>query len=121
MNNFQLSENFNLREFQCKCGCETVKVSSELVAKLQQLRDTVGKPLVITSGYRCPEHNKKVGGVSDSYHTKGMAADVACPTGYTVEEFAKLCQDIGFTGVGAYPDKFFVHVDVRPGNPVRFQ
>ena len=43
MNNFQLSENFNLREFQCKCGCGTVKASSELVAKLQQLKGYCGQ------------------------------------------------------------------------------
>lgn len=121
MNNFQLTENFNLKEFQCKCGCETVKVSSELVNKLQVLRTKVGKPLVITSGFRCEKHNKAVGGVDSSYHTKGMAADVACPSGYTVEKFARMCQDVGFTGVGAYPDKNFVHVDVRPGKPIRFQ
>ncbi len=42
---------------------------------LQPIRDRLGKPMIITSGYRCPELNKKVGGVSTSQHTKGQAVD----------------------------------------------
>lgn len=121
MNNLKLTTNFNLKEFQCKCGCQTVKISSKLVTMIQSLRDYVGKPLIITSAYRCPTHNVNVGGAKNSYHVKGLAADIACPAGYSAEEFAKLCQDLGFTGVGAYPNNGFVHVDVRPGAAVRFQ
>ena len=43
---------------------------------LQPLRDFLGKPVVISSGYRCPELNKAVGGVKNSQHMKGEAADI---------------------------------------------
>lgn len=120
-NHFQVTEHFNLREFQCKCGCGTVKISSRLVSMLETLRQELGVPFVITSGYRCDDHNMRVGGAINSYHVQGLACDIACPRGYTVEEFAKICLDHGFTGVGAYPSQGFVHVDVRPGKQIRFQ
>ena len=44
---------------------------------LQQIRDHFGKPVYVNSGYRCDRHNKAVGGTSDSYHIKGMAAVIA--------------------------------------------
>ncbi len=120
MNGFQITEHFNLREFQCK-HCGQVKISSKLVSKLEVLRRKLGVPFVITSGYRCPTHNANVGGAKNSYHVQGLAADVACPKGFTVEQFAQICQDHGFTGVGAYTSQNFVHVDVRPGAQIRFQ
>ena len=43
---------------------------------LQPLRDFLGKPVVISSGYRCAELNKAVGGVRNSQHMKGEAADI---------------------------------------------
>lgn len=42
---------------------------------LQPIRDKIGKPMIITSGYRCPQVNKLVGGAANSQHTKGQAAD----------------------------------------------
>ncbi len=120
-NHFVLTEHFNLREFQCKCGCGTVKISSRLISMLESLRREMKVPFRITSGYRCPTHNAKVGGAKNSYHVQGRACDIACPVGYTVEEFTHICLKHGFTGVGAYPSQNFVHVDVRPGRQVRFQ
>ena len=120
MNNFKLTDHFTLREFQCR-HCGAVKLDHRLVNKLQALRDRLGVPLAITSGYRCPDHNKAVGGAPNSYHVQGMAADIVCPKGWAVEEFAGVCLDHGFTGVGAYPAQNFVHVDVRPGKQIRFQ
>ena len=43
---------------------------------LQPLRDFLGKPVVISSGYRSEEVNKAVGGVKRSQHLKGEAADI---------------------------------------------
>lgn len=42
---------------------------------LQPVRDKIGKPMIITSGFRCPEVNKLVGGKTNSQHLKGQAAD----------------------------------------------
>lgn len=43
---------------------------------LEPIREAYGKPIIVTSGYRCPELNKAVGGVATSEHLQGMAADI---------------------------------------------
>jgi uncharacterized protein YcbK (DUF882 family) len=47
-----------------------------LISVLQIIRDYVKLPIVVNSGYRCPEHNKRVGGVANSQHIFGKAADI---------------------------------------------
>ena len=71
--NTQLTEHFNAREFRCKCGkSHDFLISDELVSKLEQLYAALdcGK-IIVNSGYRCPEHDKAVGGTSTGQHTKG--------------------------------------------------
>lgn len=70
-----LSKNFTREDFKCPCGCTRQMVDSELVEKLQTVRDKIGKPIKVTSGYRCIPHNASVGGSSGSKHRYGMAAD----------------------------------------------
>lgn len=111
MNNIQISKNFKLKEFECSDSDAVVKLDSRLLEKLQLLRDKLNNPINITSGFRTPECNKRVGGSSNSYHMKGMAADIHSP-GFTSTEIAKAAEEIGFTGIGTYSN--FVHVDVRP-------
>jgi len=92
----KLSEHFSEDEFWCRgqdqgtCNCgHSLKIDSRLIELLEELRDiTGGKPLHINSGYRCPDHNAAVGGVSNSQHTKGTAADVARPAHLSFDEFA---------------------------------
>ena len=56
---------------------EAVPLMVELIDKvLDPIRERWQSPIYITSGYRCPALNKKVGGVENSYHTRGMAADI---------------------------------------------
>jgi uncharacterized protein YcbK (DUF882 family) len=76
----KLTNNFNKSEFECKCGCEMpadvlIEVT-KLASQLQYIRDFVRKPIKLTNAYRCPEHNKEVGGVSNSQHILGKAADI---------------------------------------------
>lgn len=92
----KLTEHFTLSEFEssetaAKCGIDN-RVPSHLIPALQNLckqvleplRAFVGKPIVITSGYRCPQLNVKVGGALSSQHTLGLAADLQLPkTCYT--------------------------------------
>ena len=57
---------------------------------LDPLRESWGGPICVSSGYRCPELNKEVGGVEGSYHTRGMAADIYDPKGLTEGLFWRL-------------------------------
>ena len=49
-----------------------------LAAFLQTIRNELHLPIIVNSAYRSPEVNAKVGGVSSSYHVKGLAADIKC-------------------------------------------
>lgn len=84
-----------------------------------------GKPLEIVSGYRCPSTNAKLrkkskGVAKNSYHMKGMAADLFIP-GVDLAKLRKLACSKGAGGVGYYPRSGFVHVDVRSGPKKRWQ
>ena len=107
----KLSKNFAISEFACKDGSKVITVDYELVDLLQRLRDTLGKPIIVTSGYRTVAYNKKCGGISTSHHLTGKAADIKV-TGMTPLELAKAADTMGFRGIGVYPA--FTHVDVGP-------
>lgn len=77
-NNFQISEHFNLREFECPC-CKRVIVNAEMLKKLEWLRRRIKSPLTITSGFRCVHHNRDVGGHTFSLHMQGRAVDLYIP------------------------------------------
>ena len=113
----KLSNNFTVAEFACKGSgcCSTVKIDSELVEYLQAIRDHFKKPVIINSGYRCPTHNKRIGGTTNSKHTQGTAADIAI-NGVAPAEVAKYAETLGIKGIGLYEtakDGYFVHIDTR--------
>lgn len=118
--NTQLTEHFNAREFRCKCGkSHDFLISDELVSKLEQLYAALdcGK-IIVNSGYRCPEHDKAVGGTSTGQHTKGTAADVVCydKSGSVISAKTVCCkaQDLGFSGIANITSAYTsVHLDVR--------
>jgi len=108
-----LSEHFSREEFACH-HCDQLPVdgiSKELLEGLETLREAVGRPIHVTSGYRCPAHNYETGGVENSQHVQGCAADIWVD-GYTAYELGSLCREI-FDGVGVYLEQDFVHVDMR--------
>lgn len=73
-----------------RCKMEHVPNIKALVANvLDPLRKAYGKPIRITSGFRCPKLNKAVGGSPTSQHMKGMAADIV-GTPNTVAENTRL-------------------------------
>lgn len=110
----QLTPNFNLSEFlhgQDPLPAPWILDNLyRLANRLQVLRDLLGKPIIINSGYRSPEHNRAIGGAAHSYHLSGMAADIVVPgmTATQVQQFLKNWSG----GLGSYPH--FTHVDIRP-------
>ena len=66
-----------------------------IVYCLQPIRNKLGKPMIITSGYRCEELNNKIGGVKNSQHTKGQAVDFKVK-GMTAKEVINFIVDNGF-------------------------
>lgn len=123
-----LSEHFTAKEFQCQCPCKILNVDQALINKLELLRyfyndyrkSAKEKPLNITSGCRCPDHNKEVGGKPDSQHIttskrKCLAADIKCSSDRERFILIGCAYKAGFTGIGVRDD--IVHVDLKIGDP----
>ncbi len=114
---------FDSREFASRDGAPSpygpMNVKQELVDFLNELRLRFGKPLIVTSGYRSPAHNATIpGAVPNSYHTKGLAADIAPMDAKDLNGLWQLADSMNVTGgVGRYDT--FVHVD-RRGYAARF-
>ena len=116
----KLTNNFTLQEFNSKCGRDipnnVLPNIIQLAKNLQVLRDAVGKSISITSGYRSPQHNKKIGGAKDSQHVKGMAADIKV-AGMTPKEVVLVIEGLIESGkmkqggIGIYAS--WIHYDIR--------
>lgn len=116
----QITPHFNVQEFKCKCGkTHDTLISEELTEKLEKLRDSLNcSKIIITSGYRCPSHDKNVGGTGSGQHTKGTAADFVCygKDGKAISSKLVCCkaQDLGFTGIANITENYdCTHGDVR--------
>lgn len=104
-----LTPHFSKWEFRCHhCGA-LEGPTLELLTMLELMRLGVGKPLVIVSGYRCPEHNRAVGGKSYSQHLRGNAADVEGSYGNVASWRRAGARLIGLRGGRV------IHVDMTPG------
>lgn len=113
----QISKNFQYKEFDChgKGCCSTTIIDEKLIEYVQRIRDHFGKPVTITSPYRCEVHNRRVGGATKSYHMQGKAADIVVQ-GVSSREVAKYAESIGILGIGLYEtsaDGYFTHIDTR--------
>lgn len=112
----RLSAHFKVKEFACKDGSDTVLISEELVAQLEQLRTALGSDSCqVQSGYRTASHNKKIGGSRSSKHIKGWAADVVFYRDGKPIPAKTVCvraQDLDATGV-QYIGTNSTHLDVR--------
>lgn len=107
----KVSEHFKAKEFQCKDKSEYLLIATELIETLEKIRNHFNAPVIINSGYRTPSWNRKVNGASNSYHCKGMAADIVVK-GNSSREVAKYADSIMEQG-GVIRYTNFVHVDVR--------
>lgn len=105
-----LSPHFSSHEFRCKDGTEH-PIDPRLIAMLEEIREHFDAPVVITSGYRSPTYNRRVGGAKNSYHVRGMAADIQVRGVAPARVFAWCDEHFATGGVGKYNS--FTHVDCR--------
>lgn len=107
-----ISKWFSPAELACKCGQCAPGIVGEFVVWLDSLRAAVARPLTLTSAYRCPDHDRKVGGKGP--HTTGRAADVRAITSAEKHELVGAALALGAKGVGV--GATFIHVDlIVPG------
>ena len=71
---------------------EIIEHIEELIELLDDVRTAWGGPLIVTSGYRCPQLNKNVGGAKTSAHLTGYAVDIV-PANNRKKEFFEFCKE----------------------------
>jgi uncharacterized protein YcbK (DUF882 family) len=116
----KLSKHFSSKEFENSTDKEFF-IDPILLQKLDLVREDFGESITVTSGYRSPAHNAKIGGSSSSQHCLGKAADIR-PTSGSKEKLDKLyliCEKY-FEAVGDGRVKGFIHVDTRTGKKRRW-
>lgn len=86
------------------------KMDLDLLSRLDTLRGLVNEPLHITSSYRSPDYNSKIGGSTRSMHLKGKAVDISCNNGTLRAKIVKHALDLDLS-VGVA--KTFIHIDSR--------
>lgn len=107
----KIGKYFDEHEFACHCDRHGVDaeghpildyiIDKRLVDVLDRIRERLGVPITVNSGYRCPEHNAEVGGVSDSQHVLGTAADITYD-GIDIDRLAEIAEECGADGIGKY-------------------
>ena len=116
-------KHFTEKEFRCKCCGQ--KGSPQAAANIRALVDVVldpareklGKPIVVNSGYRCPKHNLAVGGVTNSQHMAGEAADICCEDNKLLKQI--IVENGKYDQLIEYPT--FLHVSWKRNGPNRKQ
>ena len=112
--------NFTEHEWACKCGCsQPHKIQEMPMLKVQLIRDAYGKPLTLTSAWRCENHPSEAGKKTPGQHNKGTAVDIRVNSGSMAYDLIKLGLEFGCTGF-AYGDGF-VHLDWRESTPVSWR
>lgn len=104
-------------EFRCKCGCGAgmERMDPGFLEKLEEARELAGIPFVLSSAYRCPKHNRAVGGVEDSAHVRGYAADIRCVSSHDRFRLLAALMEAGFRRIELAPT--WIHVDSDPEKP----
>ena len=107
---------FTEDELKCKCGCGILNMTDQHLKNIDVLRYAIGLKLKVTSGCRCKEHNKNVGGVTTSRHE--CTTKQADATDLTCENIVRLfntARQLGiFKEVILYEKSDFVHVATFP-------
>jgi uncharacterized protein YcbK (DUF882 family) len=130
MAKMNLSPHFKRAELACKC-CGRLPYESgvlpegdyhlRFISPLEELRKAAGFPFVVSSAYRCPLHNARVGGSKASRHMDGTAVDVQV-YGERAFHLVRLASHLDWGGIGVAqrsstpPDSRYIHID-RRGSP----
>lgn len=109
---------FKSSEFECKCGCGLNKVDRRFLWKLNQMRDEIGFPMIVTSGCRCEQHNKDEGGEDNSDHLclpvcEGV--DILANNSWVRDKIIEASYKVGISRRGIA--KTFIHLGSRRTNP----
>ena len=106
---------FAMKEFECRCCGSTgsppvgENIEALVVNVLDPARERLGMPIIVNSGYRCPKHNLAVGGVKNSQHMKGEAADITTGSAAGNKRLERILTEMGkYDQLIVYP--FFLHV-----------
>lgn len=117
----QLNAFLNSREMDCQCSsdrCAFTLVEERSATSFYKVRVSVGRPLHISSGYRCQKHNEDVGGVPMSKHTLGHAMDIVIPSDIyddkeELDKFINICKT-HYDVVIPYIPQRFLHCHNEP-------
>lgn len=102
-------------ELKCRCGCGQGKMDADFMKKLIALREHLEFPFIVSSAYRCPKHNEKVGATGkQGPHTTGRAIDIKV-SGVQAYKLLQYAAQFGFTGIGVKQvgphNSRFIHLD----------
>ena len=119
-----LTKNFAISEMECKCGCGTADMVEDFMKILQNIREDMNRPLKISSGVRCANHNSKVSSTGkDGPHvprTNGTAASDILIAGADALRLIDIARKHGISGVGISQRgnhaKRFIHLDIISDN-----
>ncbi len=112
-------KHFKPEEFLCPC-CGREEMAQGFMEALDSLRDDLGQPLIVNSGWRCVANEIAKGRSGKSAHTTGQAADLAI-WGYHALQLVHIAGTLDFRGIGLKQhgdiDRRFIHLDTLEGSP----
>lgn len=101
---------FGNKDLGCRCGCGLNNSHTKLIAKLDQTREIVNRPIILNRACSCKDHNKAIGGSNTSSHLNGWAADIRVNNSKERFELLTALITVGFHRIGIANG--FIHVDI---------
>ena len=119
----KISKYFTRKEVACRCGCGLDTMDGETLKIADLVRSFVEKPVIVNSGARCLEYNRKIGSKDTSQHVKCRAMDLSWD-GITKNEVRLVYEYLNreypnSLGIGRYSN--FIHIDTRSGKFARWE